>query len=173
MKKALLCVWSLLVLLTSVSLVYAKGQTEKISIIGAGLTFPLEITKTSILERFSPWDGSTFIDRPRGFWGRLTENPAVAQTYNVFFYIKKNDNESQLIYSFRYALNSSGTQGYIYIPTEGEFWYMMNSETIARPSGWYYANREWDKFIRQTLTNKSEAGLNASRAWLLWGHVRR
>jgi len=171
MKKALLCVWSLLVLLTAVSLVYAKGRPEKISIIGTGLTFPLEITKTSILERFDPWDGSTFIDRPRGVWGRLAEIPTVVQTYNVFFYIMDDSNKPQLIYSFRYALDSSGTQGYIYIPTEGENWYTMNSGTIARPSGWYYANREWDKFMRRALSNKTS--LNESMVWMLWGNVRR
>ena len=172
MKKALLCVWSLLVLLTSVSIVYAKGSTEKISIMGTGLAFPLEITKTSILESFDPWDGQ-FFDRSRGTRGRLTESPIVTQTYNVFFYIRDNDNKSQMIYSFRYAPNSSGTQGYIYIPTEGEIWYVSNSFTIARPSGWYYASREWDKFMKQAFTNKSKTGLNTSRERLLWGEVRR
>ena len=172
MKKALLCVWLLLTLLTSVSIVYAKGTPEKISIKGTGLVFPLEITKASILESFDPWDGQ-FFDRSRGIRGRLTESPMVTQTYDIFFFIRDNDNKSQIIYSFRYALNSSGTQGYIYIPTEGEDGYITNSETIARPSGWYFANREWDKLMRQAFTNKSEAELNSSLTPLRWGEMKR
>ena len=172
MKKTILSIWALLALLTSVSVAYGKGSTDKISIIGAGLAHPLETTTPNTLEGFSPWGGE-FFDRTRGNWGRLTETPTVTQTYNVFFYIRDNNNKPQLIYVFRYAFDPSGAQGYIYIPTEGEAWYVMNSATIARPSGWYYANREWDKFMRQVLANKSEARLNASLAQLLWGEVRR
>ena len=161
MKKAFLFTLLVLALLTSVSVAYAKGSTDKISILGTGLAHPLEITTLNILDRFDPWDGQ-FFDRTRGNWGRLAEEPAVAQTYNVFFYIKDNENESKMIYSFRYAFSSSDTQGYIYIPTEGENWYTINTFTIARPSGWYYANHKWDTLIRQALTNKNQISPNVS-----------
>jgi len=78
-----------------------------------------------------------------------------------------------MIYSFRYSLNSSSNQGYIYIPTEGENWYTINTFTIARPSGWYYANREWDKVMRQALASKIKTNLNVSLTRLLWGETRR
>ncbi len=167
MKKALLCIWSLLALFTSVSIVYGKGTTDKISITGMGLARPLEITNPSLLEGFSPWDGQ-FIDRDRGVRGRLAEKPIVSSTYDVFFYIKDNGNESRMIYAFHYAIDSSEAQGYIYLPTEGEDWHMMNSQTIARPSGWYYASHEWDKLVMQAFENESEAGSQVSLAWLLW-----
>jgi len=172
MKKVIICATLLLALFTPVSVAYGKGSTDKIFILGAEFAKPLEITTSTILDRFDPWDGQ-FFDRTRGIRGRLTETPIVTQTYNIFFYIRDDSNKSQVVYVFRYALNHSHTQGYIYIPTEGENWYTMNSETIARPSGWYYANREWDEVMRQALASKIKTSLNASLTRVSWEKTRR
>ena len=141
---------TLLMILTSlmlVSLVFAKGSPDKITIWGPPLAEPIQITNPETLNGFDPWNGQ-FLDRSLG---TIAEEPRVQDIYNVIFYVRNNNEEIRIFYAFRYSPNPSGGQGFIYLPGEGEPWHLMNGQTIVRTSGWHYASREWDTLIQQML----------------------
>lgn len=142
--KTLLLAWLWLIL---VPLAMAKGSPDKITITGAHLTRPIEITDPEILQGFDPWNGQ-FLDRHSG---TITEEPQIDQPYDIFFYLKDEDGQVRMLYAFQYYPDPSDGRGYIYLPQEGEEWHLTNGQTILRASGWHYTSAEWDTLMQQVL----------------------
>jgi len=144
----------LLVLLASLacaSLAYGKGSPDLILITGGGLTQPIQITDSSSLKAFDPWNGQ-FAD-----WKQdaLVDVPCARRSFSVKFYMKwpgRNSSESrgdlQMVYATRYC--STGSTGYVYLPGPGQAIYRDNAFTMLRGDAdgkWHPATSEWDSLM--------------------------
>ena len=147
MKKAIyvISLWILL-LGPAVSIAFAKGPADKITISGLGWSEPVEITKAQILEKFSPWSEEFFDKRQ----GALEESPKVESTYQVLFYLKDESGELRASYAFEYA---PGNPGYIHLPGKGDPWYETNKGIILREEDgrWLYASADWYDLMQDLL----------------------
>lgn len=148
-RTLLLTIFLILTSLILVSLAFAKGSPDKIIIWGPSLAKPIEINDLETLKTFDPWNGQ-FLDRSLG---AIVEEPQIEQTYYVFFYFRDRDSKFREFYTFQYFSNSANPRGFIYLPGEGEPGRLMNSQTIARANGWYYASEKWDTLIQDRLKN--------------------
>ncbi len=142
---------------------FAKGPVDKMTLTGAGLASPIEITNSESLAPFDPWT--------RGFvsWnrGRVTEPPPAEQIYAVSFYLQarnrpncpKLDGEFCVIFVLQYSPDPSGGPGHLYFPGPGEPSYRLNIGTIMTssldawdPNGkWQYATADWDALMQRVL----------------------
>jgi hypothetical protein len=155
---------TLFITLTSfllVPLAFAKDSPDKITIWGPSMTQPIEIIDPETLKGFDPWNGQ-FLDRSLG---PIVEEPQIKQTYHVFFYFRERDGEFREFYTFQYAPESAGRQGFIYLPREGEPWRLMNSQTIARANGWHYASEEWDILMQSLLESGRVSPTRPTTTW--------
>ena len=57
MKRIVSVAFCLLVIFSATALVFAKGATIKITITGAGLQSPVEISDPEVLKKFNVWSG--------------------------------------------------------------------------------------------------------------------
>ena len=57
MKRLIAAAFCLLVIVSATALVFAKGTTTKITITGAGLPSPVEISDPAVLKNFNVWSG--------------------------------------------------------------------------------------------------------------------
>lgn len=137
-------------LFTPAPVAFAKGAPDKVTITGPGLAAPIEISDPGILDQFNPWDGQ-FLDKDRT---AVTDTPQGTAPYEVLFYFKDAGGELRLFYAFQYLPEPSGMRGRIYLPQENEKYYDMNNFTIARRSGWLYANPQWDSFVKPLLVDQ-------------------
>ena len=142
------------------SVAFAKGSPDKITITGPGLAAPIEITDPSILDQFNPWDGN-FLDKNRTM---VTDTPQDQAPYEVLYYSRDPGGEFRLFYAFYYLPAASGMRGQIYLPEEQDKRYVMNNETIARRSGWLYASPEWDSFMQRLLRDQQAFSLTSVSA---------
>ena len=151
--------------------VFAKGYTVKITIEGAGLTTPLDITTPEVGE-FAIWAGpgvfhgkykdeeteGFIIDWPKGI---VAELPAGLQEYKVSFYtgcyeseLFCRDSTPRLSYVVSYAYNPSAEQGYVYLPgrmdPEFQFNYAMY-HGHGFEGHWLRATTQWEKFARPLI----------------------
>ena len=62
MKRVISAAFCLLVVLSATAVVFAKGATTKITITGAGLQGPVEISDPQILKNFTVWSGPFIVD---------------------------------------------------------------------------------------------------------------
>jgi hypothetical protein len=145
--------------------VFAKGDTVRITIKGADLKTPIEITDPKILATFNVWTGpGTSSDAPGfnsnapGFiidWspGPVAEPPKGLQRYEVSFYAKLP--KERLIYLVFYEYDPATKRGYVYLPGRTDEWYRLNVSTIIRgvEGRWFRAWSEWDSVARPLLEN--------------------
>lgn len=168
-KKMFIALLVLLLTLSAIQPALAKGPAAKITVTGPGLSGPVEITETEILEDFSPWS-TAFVDKQRG---PLTEPPETRPVYEVTFYIPEADGEPRLAYVVQYALDPLGEQGYIYLPGRGEKWYTLNVSTIlldGLDGKWHHASASWDAAIipllRGALAGQADLAAGPSTAFV-------
>src|SRR5215467_14689122 len=106
MRKVLAVLLNSLLILSIPVPLLAKGKTVKITIKGAGLNIPIQISDPKILENFQVWTGpgtstadrqSLIIDWSQG---PLTKPPESLRRYQVSFHTDPND---QIVYVVYYA----------------------------------------------------------------------
>jgi hypothetical protein len=159
-----------LLILTSASL-YAKEYTVMITIQGAGLTIPIEITTPEVGE-FAIWAGpgvfhgkntgeeteGFIIDWPKGI---VTELPPRLQRYQVSFFTGCDKNElfcrdttPRLTYVVSYAYDLSADQGYVYLPGRNDSEFQFNHAMYhghGFEGHWLRATTAWEKFARPVI----------------------
>ena len=151
----------------------AKGPIGKITVVGHGLTGPIEITDAKSLAPFEPWPAGLIA------WGRgrIAKPPPVEETYEVSFYLVGGG----MIYALRYSTDPSGAPGYIYVPGRGDPEFSRNIGRIGTGDGdfrnrtgeWYHATLDWGTLMQQALDNAGNAptsppvagGASAMKAW--------
>jgi hypothetical protein len=138
----------------------AKGKTVKITIKGADLKTPIEISDPKILANFQVWTGpgtstadrqSLIIDWSQGSVRKPSES---LRRYQVSFHTEPND---QIVYVVHYAFSLGAEQGYIYLPGESDEWAGLNVRSIWRgvEGKWFCAWSVWERVARP-LIEKAE-----------------
>jgi len=167
MKRMLAVAFVVSLLLIVPSPFLAKDATTKITIEGAGLAKPIEITDQKVLANFNVWTGpGTFSTQP-GFnanapsfiidWsqGPVTQLPEALRRYQVSFYADVLSTERP-IYVVYYAVSPGSEQGYVYLPGKSDEWWRLNVSSISRgvEGKWFHAWSTWDSLAR-TLIKKA------------------
>jgi len=159
---------------------FAKGAISKITIEGADLKTPIEITDFREFKsvNYSPWSGPGVgvngKAQTEGFiiddWSQpVKERPKGLKRYKVSFYAKFT--EEKLVYVVLYEYDPAAGRGYIYLPGRGDDSYWLNVGTIARlveghsyEGHWYRARTAWDSIARLLIAGvrvtSSSAGLD-------------
>ena len=144
---------------------FAKAELSKITIKGAELKTPIEISDPGTLAKFNVWSGpgtSSFPEDADRFvvqWSLVAaERPKGLQRYQVSFYAKFPN--EKLVYVVLYEYDPAAQRGYIYLPGRGEEWYGLNMGTIARgvEGHWYRASAGWDAVARPLIASAVTAG---------------
>ena len=160
MMMALAVLLNSLLILTVSTPLLAKGKTVKITIKGADLKTPVEISDPKILTNFRVWTGpgTSSADR-QGLivdWsqGPVREPPQSVRRYQVSFYADPKD---QIVYVVYYAFSPGAEQGYVYVPGESDEWYVLNVRSIFRgvEGKWFRAWSAWERVARP-LVEKAE-----------------
>lgn len=155
----------LLLMLGAPALLFAKGATAKIIVIGddlSGLSRPIEITDQKFLRQINIWAGpGASSNESQGLivdWS-LGEAPKPSYRlplYEIFFYTFENEqNEREkLAYVVSYKYDPSTHCGYVYVPGKGDNWLSTNLGTIMRgvEGNWFHAWSIWDEFAKSFLT---------------------
>ncbi len=134
----------------------AKGPTLKITINGANLASPVEITDKQILEKFAVW-GGLGIDWEKGPVGK----PQVTlPRYEVSFHVMHQRPSDYVLY---YAYDPRTGGGYIYLPGKGEKFYESNTFLISygKEGNWFSATGSWSEIARP-LIERAKANRQAS-----------
>ena len=156
-----------LVIFSATALVVAKGATTKITITGAGLQSPVEITDPEVLKNFNVWSGpGTFangVEGTEGFivdWasGAVTDRPNGLRTFELSFYVRYanrpfSEQMDQLAYIVAYAVDPVTGQGYVYLPGSSDEPYRLNTKAIYRgcEGNWFRANAAWQTAFRNIV----------------------
>jgi hypothetical protein len=161
---------------------FAKGETNKITIQSLYLKAPIEIVDPVILSKFNVWTGPgtwssdpAFNSNAPGFiidWssGTAPEVPDRLTCYKVSFYAKLPD--ERLVYVVYYAQDyyahdpSSG-RGYVYLPGRDDQSYSLNVGTIIRgvEGQWFHSSSTWDDIVVPFIKN-ARVGRNPSKPGL-------
>ena len=148
---------------------FAKANTVRIKISGAGLHVPIEITDAKTLANFWVWGGpgsgpyktqSFIVD-----WARpVAPPPSSFVRYTVHFYGAAKASQDRLIYVVHYAYDPSTRHGYVYIPGKKDKGYQLNVSAILRgvEGNWFRAWNLWDATAAPLIENASSAGASAS-----------
>ena len=166
--KLFTTVLSVVFVTTKPTLLLAKGDTVKITIEGANLVAPIEISNPGV-RQFNIWSGpgtSTF-DGSQGFiidWSnRADAAPVGLHHYKVSFYEGCNPKESSachsaepsLAYVVFYDYDPSMGEGFVYLPGRGGEFAQLNTSHIYRGQGyeghWFKAAKAWDDFLRPII----------------------
>jgi hypothetical protein len=147
-KSAVLVTFLLMVI---PSQLFAKGATVRITIKGADLRTPIEITEAKVLAHFQVWTGpGTSSNEAKSFiidWsqGPAAERPKGLQRYEVSFYAKLPS--ERLIYVVFYEYDPTTDRGYVYLPGRTDDWYALNVGTIDHgvEGNWFHAWTVWDR----------------------------
>src|SRR5882762_9317224 len=146
--------------------VCAKGIITKVTVKGANLPAPVEITDAGIKD-FTPWAGAGVtingIKQTEGFiidWnqGPLSSRPTALPRYEVSFYGKlygqPQGAKEELVHVVFYEYDSLIGRGYVYLPGKTDEWYRLNTAKMAHDSlegSWFRATRAWDDFVRPLI----------------------
>jgi hypothetical protein len=145
--------------------IFAKAQTSRITISGADLKAPIEITDPRVLINFNVWSGAgtswtsggVTTQGDRGFivdWrsGAVTRRAKGRSSYQVSFYAKLP--EERVIYVVFYEYDPANDKGYVYLPGKTEEWYRTNVSSILRgvEGHWFFSSEEWERFVRPLIT---------------------
>src|ERR1700676_3710152 len=128
---------SFLILCVPASLL-AKGKTVKITIKGADLKTPIEISDPEILVNFQVWTGPG------------TKPPQSLRRYQVLFHTDPNE---QIVYVVYYAFSPDAEPGYVYLPGESDEWAGLNVRSIWRgvEGKWFRAWSAWERVARPII----------------------
>jgi hypothetical protein len=167
MKGTISAAFCLLVMFSATAVVFAKGTTTRITINGAGLPSPVEVSDPQVLENFNVWSGpGTFangVEETEGFiidWasGPVTAPPNGLRTFELSFYVKYTDRPSseqtdRLAYIVSYAVDPATGQGYVYLPGKSDEPYRLNTRAIYRgcEGRWFRANAAWQAAFRNVV----------------------
>lgn len=159
MKPAISIAFGLLVVFSATAIVFAKGETTRITITGAGLQGPVEISDPRVLKNFNVWSGpGTFagdVESTEGFivdWasGVVTNRPSGLRTFALSFYVRYanrpfSEQTDQLAYIVSYAVDPATGDGYVYLPGRSDEPYRLNTRAIyrGREGNWFRANAAW------------------------------
>jgi hypothetical protein len=158
MRMALAVLLNSLLILTVSTPLLAKGKTVKITIKGADLKTPIEISDAKILANFQVWTGpgtstaerpSLIIDWPQR---PVTKPPESLRRYQVSFHTDPND---QIVYVVYYVLSPGAEQGSVYVPGESDEWYGLNVRSIFRgvEGKWFRVWNAWERLARPLIEN--------------------
>ena len=153
MRMALAVLLNSLLILSDPAPIVAKGKTVKITIKGADLKTPIEISDPEILANFQVWTGpgtsgadrqSLIIDWSQGPVG---ETPRALRRYQVSFHAAPND---RIVYVVYYAFTPGAEPGYVYLPGESDEWAGLNVRSIWRgvEGKWFHAWSAWERVAR-------------------------
>ena len=137
------------------ALLSGKAETARVTIAGAGLASPIEITDANVLQASHAW-GSEFLDTSRP---PLTRAPKIRSRYEVTFYSRIADNDIRKTCVFFYSPSPEAAQGIIYLPP-------LNTGTIMREGRdrkWSYASPAWEALIKPYIAS-AEAGRGRTAA---------
>jgi hypothetical protein len=165
MKRLLIVAAALLPLLIADN-AFAKADISKITIDGADLKAPIQITEPKTLARFNVWSGpgtswsggnppNKWNDRFIVDWSQSVDHrPEGLQRYRVSFYAKVPD--EKLIYVMFYEYDPLRGSGYVYLPGRTDEWYWLNMGTIARgvEGHWFRASSDWDKVASKLILSR-------------------
>jgi hypothetical protein len=170
MKRSATVAFSLLMMSTAPASLAATGRMLKITITGAGLTTPIEITDQKIRE-FSVWAGPGVevngVEQAEGFiidWskGVVAQRPAVLRDYEVSFYSNFRRSEGSIVYIVSYADDSSTGRGFVYLPGKADEWFKLNASTMFHGHGlegnWFRATSAWESFVRPLIARARATG---------------
>ncbi len=137
----------------------AKGKTIRITIQGADLKSPIEITDPKILANFNVWDGpGTSSNEGHGLivdWsqGTMSSPPKGLPLYEVSFYADSGNQEEKQVYVVWYEYDPSSRHGYVYLPGKGEKWWRLNVSSIFRgvEGNWFSAWSSWEDVARPLI----------------------
>jgi hypothetical protein len=161
--KRLLSVSVTFLLLVIPAQVFAKGATVKITINGADLKSPIEITDPEVLTKFQVWSGpgtSAFNPNAGGFvidWSQaVAEPPKGLQRYEVSFYAKLPT--ERLVYVVFYEYDPVTGRGFVYLPGRKDKWYGLNVSTIYHgvEGRWFRASSPWEVIARPLIVAAKE-----------------
>jgi hypothetical protein len=156
MKMALAVLLNSLLILYVPAPLLAKGKTVKITIKGADLKTPIEITDPKILANFQVWTGpgtsgaerqSLIIDWSQG---PVPKPPESLHKYQVSFHTGPKE---QIVYVVYYAFSPGAEQGYVYLPGESDEWAARNVRSIWRgvEGGWFRSWSAWERVARPII----------------------
>jgi hypothetical protein len=168
MRMALAVLLDSLLILGVPTPLLAKGKTVKITITGADLKAPIEISDSKILTDFQVWTGPGTSSSSPGFnanapgfiidWsqGAVAAIPQTLRRYQVSFYTDVQPN-GQPAYVVFYAFMPGTEQGYVYLPGKSDEWWTLNVRTIFRgvEGKWFHAWSAWERVARP-LIEKAE-----------------
>jgi hypothetical protein len=134
----------------------AKGENVKITIKGASLTAPIEITDKDLLARFVIWEGpGTSPNASHGLivdWSRslAAPPPKGLEVYEVEFLTTR---EGKNTYRVSYLYDTVKNEGYVYIPGKTDSRYAENVWLILRgvEGTWFHAWSDWDAVVNPLL----------------------
>jgi len=156
MRMALAVLLNSLLILSVPTPLLAKGKTVKITIKGADLKTPIEISDPKILANFQVWTGpgtstadrqSLIIDWSQG---PVRKPPESLRRYQVSFH---TDPKDQIVYVVYYAFSPGAEQGYVYLPGESDEWAGLNVRTIFHgvEGKWFPAWSAWERVARPLI----------------------
>ena len=172
MLKRMLLAFLTFPLIAATPDLFAKGKTSKITISGADLKAPIEITDPSVLLKFNVWSGvgtswtSSGVTRQgdTGFiidWplGAVSQKPKALTRYQVSFYAKFP--QERLVYVVFYEYDPANNNGYVYLPGKADEWYGTNVGSILRgvEGEWFFSNEEWERIARPIITKAKVGGV--------------
>jgi hypothetical protein len=147
----------LLILVVSTPLL-AKAKTTKVTITGAGLKTPIEISDPEIVANFTVWtrtaDHGLIIDWSQG---PVREPPDTLRRYQVSFYVGAPPNE-RIVYVVYYVFNPDAGLGYVYLPGKSDEYYRLNTSSILRgeEGKWFPAWNAWERIARPLIENAEQ-----------------
>jgi hypothetical protein len=159
--RQLLSVLVVLLLLAIPTELFAKAHTSKITIKGADLSAPIEITDAKTLANFFVWTGTGTgctpcpQPSPESFivdWSHpMTDHPSGLHRYQVSFYAKMPD--ERLIYVVFYEYDPATEHGYVYLPGKTEEWYRLNVSALIHgvEGNWFPAWSVWEGVARPLI----------------------
>ena len=147
-------------------LVLAKGPTLKITIKGANLASPVEITDGRVLEKFSVWAGTGVrinnAPQTEGFicdWkkGLVAAPQATLPRYEISFHVVHQRPIDYVVY---YIYDPATGRGYVYLPGKGEKFYESNVFLIFRgiEGNWLSATGSWTEIARPLIERANAQG---------------
>jgi hypothetical protein len=142
----------------------AKGRTIRITITGADLAAPIEITAPELVRQFGVWEGPGVrvngAEQKDGFvidWrAGVVQPPDGLDRYEVSFYVESRNTAARelLVYVVAFAFDPASGHGYIYLPGRGEQWYGLNTKAIYRSleGNWFRASTAWQQAAAPLMT---------------------
>ena len=159
LRRLFPCVVGLLLLIAIPVSLLAKGKTVRITINGADLKSPIEVTDPKILVNFNVWAGpGTSSNDGKGLivdWsqGTVSSPPKGLPLYEVFFYADFGNQEEKQVYVVSYEYDPSAKHGYVYLPGKDDKWWRLNVSSIFRgvEGNWFSAWSSWDDVARPLI----------------------